>query len=421
MEPRSRFARRAEKGPFVAVQMSQIRRNRVLMLVENNFFQQDPRVLLEAQTLVSSGYQVSVICPAGPKQSWREKVNGTHVFRYPSAPYFKGALGYLWEYAYSFVATFALSLFIFMTRGFDIIHAANPPDTMVFIAAFYKIFGKRFIYDHHDLAPELYYARFGDKGNKLIYLALIWLERLSCLFADHIITTNHSYRAIEIKRGHVPEERVTVVRNGPNEEFQYMAPEVAFRQQKRKIIAYSGTIGIQDGVENLLVAIKHIVKDIGRTDLICVLLGDGDALLPMRSLAMELDVMKYILFKGWVDRINVARYLSAADICVAPEPSNPYNDRSTMIKIIEYMAIGKPIVAFDLPEHRVSAQDAALYARRNDIQDFANKIVSLMDDGERSKRMGQFGRERIEKELSWSHQKKYLLTAYDKLRHDDKA
>ncbi len=393
--------------------MNQIRRNRVLMLVENNPFPQDIRVFHEAQTLTSSGYRVSVICPAGPHQPSRENVDGTHVFRYPSPPSFNGALGYLWEYSYSFVATFIISLFIFITRGFDIMHAANPPDTMVFIAAFYKLFGKRFIYDHHDLVPELYYARYGRNGYKPIYLALVWLEKLSCLLADRIIATNESYRAIEIKRGHVPEERITVVRNGPNEEFHYMTPEALSRRQKRKIIAYAGTIGIQDGVENLLLAMNHIVKDIDRTDLLCVLLGDGDALLTMKRLAIKLDLMKYVVFKGWVDRVTLACYLGGADICVAPEPSNPYNDRSTMIKIVEYMALGKPIVAFDLPEHRVSAQDAAVFARPNDIPDFARKIVALIDDEERCKKMGRLGRDRIEKGLAWTYQKKFLLQAYE--------
>jgi len=395
--------------------MNPIRRNRVLLIVENHSYPEDTRVLHEAQTLVVSGYQVSVICPARSKRPWREKIDGVRVFRYPSPAAPKRLWGYLWEYGYSLAMIFLNSLCVSLNPGFDIIHVANPPDSMVFMAAFYKLFGKRFIYDHHDLVPELYNARFGRSGHRLIYRTLVWLEKLSCVLADQIITTNQSYKALEIERGHVQAERITIVRNGPDDQFISIDSEPGARQLGQTIIAYAGTIGIQDGVEYLLRALQHMVGDMGRTDFLCLLVGDGDALPMIKSMTVELGLTKFVSFTGWVDSASVARHLSGADICVSPEPSNPYNDRSTMIKIMEYMAKGKPIVAFDLLEHRVSAEGAALFARPNDIRDFARKIVALMDDSEQRNRLGQLGRERIEKELSWAHQEKFLLHAYDKI------
>jgi len=389
---------------------------RVLMLLENNPYPQDGRVRLEANALAAAGYQVSVICPSSRGQSWREMLDGVHVYRFPAPPDANGFLGYLWEYGYSMVATFAMSLLVFLSAGFDVVHTHNPPDTFVFIAAFYKLLGKRFVYDHHDLAPEAYYARFGSSDNRLVHHALVLFERLSCRLADHVIATNQSYRMVEMQRGHVPEQRITIVRNGPDlNHLQTVEPDPDLRRLGKTIIGWAGRMGFQDGVDYLLGALRHLVYDLGRTDFLCVLVGAGDASPSMKSLTEQLGLADYVLFTGWVEHTEVARYLSAADIGVAPEPSNSYNDRSTMIKMMEYMALGKPIVAFDLPEHRVTAQDAALYARPNDESDFARHIVALMDDPERRKRMGQRGRERIETELAWPYQEKHLLEAYEAL------
>ena len=385
------------------------------MLLENGPFPQDIRVLNEAQTLVAAGYRVSLICPAKSDQYWREKINGVNVFRYPPSPRFNSVFGYLVEYGYSMLATFLLSLLVCVKPGFDIIHAANPPDTMVFCAAFYKLFKKRFIYDHHDLAPELFNARFINNKHNFLYRILVLLEKISCQVADLIITTSQSYKVLEIERARVPAERIVVVRNGPDNQFQYIKPEPGLCRPDKTIIAYAGTIGVQDGVDYLLRALKHLSSELGRKDFICYLVGDGDAFDAIKVLTEKLELRNLIYFTGWIDHPKVARYLSMADICVAPEPSNSYNDRSTIIKIMEYMAMGKPIVSFDLPENRVSAQDAALYARPNDTSDFAQKISTLMDDSERRIKMGRYGRERIEKELAWRHQKKYLIKAYEKI------
>jgi glycosyltransferase involved in cell wall biosynthesis len=326
-------------------------------------------------------------------------------------------LGYIWEYAYSLAAIFFISLIIFLDEGFDIIHAHQPPDAFVFIAAFYKLLGKRYLLDHHDLAPELYNARFRGHGNMIVFRILVWLERFSCYVADHIIATNQSYKQVERQRDHVPDRRITVVRNGPDlKELYITAPDPDLRKMARIVIGYLGVIGTQDGVDYLLRALQHLVYNLGRKDFICVIVGSGDALAGLRSFTRHLGISDVVLFTGWVDQLtDVARYLSSMDICVAPEPSDPYNDRSTAEKVMEYMALGKPIVAFDLPEHRFTAREAAVYAHPNDTLDFARNIVLLMDDPLRRERMGQKGRERIELELGWHCQVIALLESYNKL------
>lgn len=389
---------------------------RVLMLLENGPYSEDARVPGEATALVSAGYEVSVICPSGPQQSWGEVLDGVHIYDFPSPPAADGFLGYLVEYGYSMVATFFISLVVCLREGFDIIHAHNPPDTFVFIAALYKLFGKPFVFDHHDLAPEMYRARFKDGGNGLVYEALVLLEKLSCRLADRVIATNESYKAMEMERGKVPEERITIVRNGPDpERLQPVEPDPVLRQRANTILGYVGSMGPQDGVDYLLRALGYLVYDLGRQHILCVIVGKGEMLPELKALAKELHIEEYVWFTGWIPDEDLIRYLSTTDICVDPDPSNAFTDRSTMVKVMEYMALGKPIVAFDLPEHRVTAQDAAVYARPNDELDFAQQIASLMDDPERRKKMGEKGRERIEKELAWSHQEKFLLEAYEAL------
>jgi glycosyltransferase involved in cell wall biosynthesis len=393
---------------------------RVLMLLENNPYPQDDRVHREAKALAAAGYQVSVICPLDSAQPWSEILDDVHVYRFPAPPAGSGFWGYLWEYGYSMVATFVLSLLMFLREGFDVVHAHNPPDTFVFIAALYKLFGKRFVYDHHDLAPELYYARFGGTGNRLIYHTLVLLEKISCRFADHVISTNQSYKTIEMQRGRVPEQRITVVRNGPElNHLQTAEPHPDLRQKGKTIICYVGVMGVQDGVDHLLRALRHLVYDLDRTDFFCVLVGAGDALPSLESLAEQSGLADYVLFTGWVEQAEVARYLSAAGIFVAPEPSNSYNDRSTMIKIGQYMAMGKPIVAFDLPEHRFTAQRSAVYVRPNDELEFARALAGLMDDPLRRQAMGSAGRRRVETELAWRYSVPNLLEAYRKLLSEE--
>lgn len=395
------------------------RGKRVLMLIENVAYPLDQRVRLEANALAEAGYQVSVICPSAPGLARYDVVNSVRVFRYPAPVIATNFLGYLWEYGYSLVSTFILSLLVALHPGFDVIHAANPPDTAVIVAAFYKLFGKRFVYDHHDLAPELYDARFRGKSRRLVHEALLLFERLSCQLADHVIATNQSYRAIELERARVPAERITIVRNGPDlSRLRVVEPIPGLRREGRTNIIYVGMIENQDGVDYLFRALKHLDGELKRDSFHCIVVGSGGALSDLKSLAEQLGLSDHVFFVGFVKPAEVARYLCAGDIGVAPEPSNPLNDRSTMIKVMEYMVVGKPIVAFDLVETRYSAQDAALYARPNDELDFARQIAVLMDDPERCRKMGQIGMERIECELAWPHQAKHLLDMYMSLTAD---
>lgn len=396
---------------------SNVRAGRVLMLVENNSYPKDPRVRKEAQTLRRAGYDVVVISPADNRQKYHDIIDGVNVYRFPAAPPANGILGYAFEYLYSMAAMFCLTLWVFLRHDFDVIHVANPPDTLVFIAAVFKCLGKRFVFDHHDLAPEMYHARFPGAGKQWVYQALLRCEALSCRLADHVLATNESYRRLEMCRDGVDENAVTIVRNGPD----LHGPPVnevddELRNRAGTIVAYAGIIGIQDGVDYLLRAIRELVFNLHKTDVLCLIVGAGDALAQLQIYAGELGIADYILFTGWIDDPRTyAHYLSASHICVDPSPSNPYNDRCTTIKLMEYMAAAKPIVAFDLGEHRFTAGAAAIYARPNDERELARAMAELIDDAQRRETMGRIGRRRIEQELAWNYSARHLLEAYGKL------
>jgi glycosyltransferase involved in cell wall biosynthesis len=386
------------------------------MLLENQPYPQDHRVCREATALTTAGYRVSVICPASNGQRWRETVDNVRVYRFRAPSPVNSVFGYFWEYGYSTTASFVISLLVFISQGFDVVHAHNPPETFVFIGAFYKLFGKRFVFDHHDLSPEMYRARFSEGGSKLVYGVLLVLERLTCIFADHVITTNESYKKVEIERDHVSADRITIVRNGVEvQRGRAIQPNPALRKKANTLIGFVGVMGFQDGVDYLLRALHHLSHTLGRTDFYCVLMGDGDALAGLKRLSKQLRLESHVEFTGLVHGDELWSNLSAMDICVDPDPANAYNNRSTMIKMMEYMAWAKPIVAFDLPEHRVTAQQAAIYVTPNDELAFAGALVQLMDDAARRNVMGAFGQRRIETELAWRYSVTHLLDAYRKV------
>jgi len=398
--------------------MQEHKNKRILMLVENAPFPYDERVRHESAALLAKGYHVTVISQKKKGQKSYEILDDVDVYRFPAPPDSNGVLGYLWEYGYSIFAIFLFSFYVFIKDGFDIIHVAQPPDMLVFVAVFYKIFGKLYVMDHHDLTPELYTAHFRRKGGSFIYRILVWLEKLSFHFADHVISTNESYKEIALQRGGVEERRITVVRNGPDlKELSTSSNAKEYlRKDGRFIIGYVGVTGIQDGVSNLINAIAYLVRELKRTDIFCLILGDGAAMPSLKSLAAQLEISSYILFAGWIKSpAEIAEYFKVMDICVAPEPSDPYNSRSTAAKVMEYMAMGKPIVSSDLLEHHFTARDAASYATPGDAKDFATKIVELIDDPERRIAMGKAGQTRIETDLAWLYQAKYLLQVYDML------
>ena len=392
------------------------------MLLENNPYSQDIRVKREARALVNAGYAVTVICPSvATGKRANSSSDDVTVYAFPAPPGGKGLIGYAWEYGFSLVMMFLLSLVVWARTGFDIVHAHNPPDMLVFIGAFYKIFGKRFVFDHHDLSPEMFALRYTGWKQRLLLGVLIWLEKLSCRVADRVIATNQSYKQMEMERSGISSDRITIVRNGPAETMQPVAPDPALRQKARTILGYVGIMGPQDGIDYLLRALHHLVYTLNETDVYCVIVGKGDFTEELQELARQLKVQDHVWFTGWIPYQDLLRYISTADICLDPDPSNPFNDRCTMIKMMEYMALGKPIVAFDLPEHRVTAGEAALYAQGNDELDFARKIHTLIYDPERRQAMAETGRNRIDIELAWPYQIPKLLSAYQTLSKDQNA
>ena len=406
---------------------------RVLMFVENHF-PGDPRVKNEADMLTSAGYRVTVIGLKGEDDPAGSRVvDNILVYLIPRITLFTktnidnpsglqklrlkamALLGYMWEYAYFTAACFGMSLYVAMKHGFDVIHAHNPPDTLFLVGAFYKPFGKQFVFDHHDLCPELYRSRYSAAPGLLTGLLELF-EKGSLRVADVTIATNESYRAIQIERGKVKPENVFIVRNGPNlKRVALRAPSQRLRAMNKCILGYVGALNPQDGLDYLLRALRDLVYKLDRKDFYCAIMGSGDSLEELRAMVKDLNLEGYVEFTGPVSDEELMSNLSAADICVDPDPSSPLNDVSTWIKIMEYMALGKPIVTFDLKETHWSAQDAALYVKPNDELQFAEGIATLMDQPDRRARMGEFGRQRVQRELKWDVVGQNLLLAYEHL------
>jgi len=386
---------------------------RILLLVENNAYPFDVRVRREAQALREADYQVSVISPRGAGQPWTEVIDGVAVYRFPAPPGGSGLFGYAFEFGYATFAMLLLSIWVALRRGVDVIHAANPPDTLFVIGALFRLFGVRFVYDHHDLAPETYLSRFAKRDENLVSRALRLLERCSYQVADIVIATNESYKALAIERGGKQPHEVFVVRNGPPRDFRPLPADPALAARAHHVVGYIGTMGPQDGVDYWLRAIHQMVFRFGRSDFLAVLIGSGDAVPKLYALTKELAIEKFVWFTGRIPDFEARTYLSTTSVCVHPDPLNPLNDRSTMNKMMEYMALGKAIVSFDLKEARYSAHDAALYARPNDATDFARNVCWLLDHPEERQRMGELGRLRVSNALSWEHSVPELLRAYD--------
>ena len=391
-------------------------RKRVLILVENLPSPFDRRVWQEATTLQENGYEVSIICPTGRGCEKRfEVINCIHIHRYRLPIEAEGARGYLLEYAAALFCTFWLALRVLRTRGFDVVHACNPPDLLFLVGGFFKVlFGKKFVFDHHDINPELYEAKFGRRD--FFYRMLVKLERWTFRMADMSIATNASYRRIAIERGGMSAQQVHIVRSGPKLERLRRGPAVpALKKGCTYLVGYVGVMGAQEGIDFLLHAAHHMVHVLGRRDVHFGLVGGGTALARMQQMAEELDIAPHVTFTGRVSDADMLAMLNTADVCVNPDIANEMNDKSTMNKIMEYMALGKPIVQFDLTEGRVSAQEASLYARRNDPVDLACKIVELLEDPVRRAAMGNHGRRRVENELEWKYEAPKLLRAYASL------
>jgi glycosyltransferase involved in cell wall biosynthesis len=387
---------------------------RVLIIVQNLPVPFDRRVWLECQALVSDGYQVAVVCPKGDGDPGYQVVNSVELYKY--RPYAPGGskLGFVTEYAYSFLATAWQTLKARRSGRFRVMQACNPPDIFWPIAlALRAIDRTRFVFDHHDLCPELYESRFPDGGRSLPYKALRALERRTHRTADHVISTNDSYRDVAVTRSGKPAADVTVVRTGPDpERMRRGQPSPELRRGRKFLATYIGVMGPQDGVDIVVRAADIVVHQLGRDDIAFTLIGKGDCFDDLVALRDELGLAGHVEFTGRAPDELVTRIMSTADAGLSPDPKNPLNDVSTMNKTMEYMAFELPVVAFDLRETRVSAGDAAVYVTPNDVHEYAEAIVALMDDESRRSRMGKLGRARVEQELAWSHQRRAYLSVY---------
>lgn len=385
---------------------------KVLILVENLPVPNDRRVWLEATTLRDAGYHVSVISITGKNATkLHELRNGIHLYRYPAPPPTRGMFSFVWEFIYCWVCTLVLSIVIAFRESFDVIHACNPPETFWLIGLLYKLLGKKFLFDHHDLSPEMYYSRFGKHG--LAYKLLLLLERLTFMTADVVVTTNKTHRRVAVERGRFPSDKVFIVRSGPDHHvLRPCPPEESLKQGRRYMVSYLGVLNPQDGVDLFVRMADYIVHRLQRQDILFVVMGAGDAEQDLHRLSCDLRVEDHVRFTGWVEMDTIVRYLATSEVCVDSMPKTPYSDAATLNKVLEYMSAGRPVVTFDLVESRISAQDAAVYARPDDVPDLAEEVVSLLADEERRIRMGAAGRRRIETQLAWEHQQPNLLAAY---------
>ena len=388
---------------------------RVLMLIENLSFPWDRRMRHEAEALREAGYQVGVICPKGEghDEQWFEEINGIKIYRYPMLVQASGGLAYLAEYSWGFLCTTFLLMLVWMKDGFDIIHSANPPDMFFLLARPFKVLGKKFVYDQHDVCPELYESKFNRKDWK--HRALLYLEQGSYRAADLVISTNQSYREIAMTRGGVPEERTVIVRNGVD--TNWFCPRKVRPELKEKfayMALYLGVMGKQDGVDRVVQAAHHLVHTYGRKDVVFVMVGKGECWQELQDLSRELKVDEYMRFLGYVPDDLLLDYLSAADVCLAPDPPDRMNNLSTMTKIMEYMACGQPIVSFDLLETRRSAGEAAVYVAEDNSL-FAGAMNGLLNDPVQREHMRNVGLDRSHRLVGLEYSRRALVAAYDRL------
>jgi glycosyltransferase involved in cell wall biosynthesis len=389
---------------------------RVLIIIQNLHVPFDRRVWLECQSLRRNGYDVTVVCPAGPDSKPYEVIEGIEVHTYPPHNSGGGGGGYLKEYSYSFLATARLVHRARRRGRIDVLQACNPPDIFWPLARWLRMRdGTRFVFDHHDLCPELYRSRF-PSGGRLLLRGLLYLELATFRAADAVTSTNGSYAQIARSRGGKPDSAVTVVRTGPDPERLQRGPaEPELRRGRRHLVAYLGVMGPQDGVDIVLDAAQHIVREMGREDIAFTLLGGGDCYEDLVQQRNRLGLQDHVVMTGRVPDATVASVLSTADLGLSPDPRNPLNDVSTMNKTMEYMAFSLPVVAFDLVETRVSAGPAAVYAEPNDVSSYARAIVDLIDDADARAEMGRLGRQRVVDQLAWAHQEPAYVDVYDAL------
>ena len=389
---------------------------RTLIVVENLPVPLDRRVWVESLSLRDAGYEVTVICPMG--RGWDkpyEEIEGIHIYRYPEPiEAHAGALAYAREYLYSLGQWFKLARMIHRKHGFDVIQGCNPPDLIFLLAWWYRLRGVRYLFDHHDVCPELFEAKFNKRG--LLYGVMLLWERLTFMTASVSMATNESFRRIAVERGKMKSEDVFVVRSAPKVDKFLPGPgDPAYRKGAKTLMGYVGVIGQQEGMDLLIDAADHLINQLGHSDVHFVIVGFGPHLDEVIKDAESHGLSDYFTFTGPLYDTELLKALNEMDIGVSPDPHNTMNDISTMNKIMEYMTLEKPAVQFDLTEGRASAGDAALYARHNDPKDFAEKLAWLIENPEEGRKMGQRGRQRVLQNLSWEHSVPHLLAAYDRI------
>jgi glycosyltransferase involved in cell wall biosynthesis len=387
---------------------------KVLIIVENMSVPMDPRVWKEARSLRAAGYEVSVLCPRTKNaREGYEFLEGVHIYRHPMVQEGNGHWGYVREYACALFWEVLYSWWIYFRRGFHVIQGCNPPDDIFLVVLPFKLFSVKYVFDHHDVNPELYLSKYGRKD--FFYKVQMWLEKSTFRCSDVVISTNNSYREMAMTRGGLSAENIFVVRNGPSPEtFKAVPPNPALKNGKRYLVGYVGVMNSQDGLD-ILIDVALRVKNLGRRDVHFTCVGKGPELASLRKIVQEKGLEDTVTFTGFVPDAEMVEILSTADVCVNPDRPCQMNSMSTMIKIMEYMALGKPIVQFEGTEGRFSAQEASLYSNGDDgVADFAEKLLWLLDHPEERERMGQFGRRRIEKELAWEYSVQNLLAAYER-------
>ncbi|GAB3133740.1 glycosyltransferase family 4 protein [Marisediminicola antarctica] len=396
-----------------------MRHPRVLIIVQNLPVPLDRRVWLECQALTAQGYRVSVICPKGPGDPRFEVIDGVAIYKYRPAPDAQGVAGFVVEFVWSWVRTALLSLRVWRERGFDVIQACNPPDTYWLLARLWRTRGVRFVFDQHDLNPELFLSRFGaptSLSQRIQYRGLLWLERMTYRTADRVISTNASYKRVAETRGDREPATVTIVRSGPDTTvMRPIYPEPEIRAGADHLLVYLGIMGPQDNVDVVLALVDELVHRRARTGVRAVLMGFGDCLEGLKARSSELGLDEHVLFTGRVGPGTIAQYLSAADVGIGPDEKSPLNDVSTMNKTMEYMAYALPSVSFDLVETRMSGGDAALYVPSGDPGAFADAVESLLDNAQGRVALGLAARERVATELDWRAQAQSYVGVFDDL------
>ncbi len=387
---------------------------KVLFLIEDGSYTYDNRVIRQSRALIDDGWDVTVICPKNPKDPfYRFSSERLRIYYYPK-PEFCSAPGHIVEHSISILSVTFLAGYVFIRHGFRIIHACNPMDILWIPSLPFKPFGVRYIFDQHDLSPELYLCRGEGSNKSLFFRVLSWLEKMSFRFANVVISTNESYKKVALDRGGKQANEVFVVRNGPDlEKFRLTPSHTGLKEERDILVGYLGNMNPQDGVDYLIRAAEEIITNRGQRHMKFVFMGGGSYQATLAKMSIDMGLGEFVTFTGRIPDDEMLATLSACDICVQPDPLNPLNDKSTMNKVMEYMALEKPVVAFDLTETRVSCGGAALYAEPNSEIDLADKILEIAADPELRLRMGQQGRKRMEEQLAWRYSVPNLLAAYE--------